>query len=169
MTDSIDASETRTLTITRRDESVHVVLYDSVDADLVLGHRWYISAGYVARNRSVYDKPPRGLDYLHRVILGLPRGNRSLVGDHINGNRLDNRRANLRAVPNRRNVQSQAVVNRRGTSRFRGVHWHVPGHRWMAQVRLDDRKYYLGLHDTEEQAAAVVAAFRVEHGLPPGY
>jgi hypothetical protein len=80
------------------------------DYERVMVYRWYLHrTGYPARRerRSENPKGSRGIIYLHRFILGLERGNRDLVGDHIisdyEGYQLDCRRVNLRAIPKRYN------------------------------------------------------------------
>lgn len=46
---------------------------------------------------------------------------------------------------------------RAGSSRFRGVTWHQPKGLWQARAVADGRRVYLGLFDTEEEAALAVA------------
>jgi len=70
--------------------------------------------------------------------------------DHRNGNGLDNRRANLRDSEgkNQRNVGSRG-----GTSLYKGVSWDKDTGKWRAQIKVDGRKIYLGLHVDELDAA----------------
>ncbi|UCC96311.1 MAG: HNH endonuclease [Phycisphaerales bacterium] len=68
---------------------------------------------------------------LHRWLMSPPKG---LDVDHINQDRRDNRRANLRVVS-----RSQNALNRRKklsgvSSRFRGVSWDRSNRKWHAQV-----------------------------------
>lgn len=136
-----------------------VVAHAKVDADTceALGHhRWLLSAhGYAVR----YEGPGgRTCIRMSREILGLVAGD-SRQGDHINRDRLDNRRVNLRIVTSAEN--SQNVSRRRG--RFRGVSFHKASGRWHARVKLDGRTHSLGYHDSEEAAGTAAAAFRAEH------
>lgn len=92
---------------------------------------------------------------LHRWILELGVGDKRYA-DHINGDPLDNRRANLRVVDG-----TESNLNRR--IKGRGVY---PNHdRWMARVHHRGKPHYLGTYDTYEEAEAVVEAFRREHGI----
>jgi hypothetical protein len=83
--------------------------------------------------------------------------------DHINGNRTDNRLANLRDVPRQLNVQNgQKKV---GAAGLRGV--TPKGRRFLAQIQCNGRTVPLGRFDTAEEAhAAYVAAKRLYH---PGF
>lgn len=94
---------------------------------------------------------------VHRWILGLSKGD-GLIGDHINGCKLDCRRASLRAVDASGSSQN---VSGRGRSRFRGVYLTRQG-RWQAKVKFRQRLYHLGVFATEEEAAAAAAAKRQE-------
>lgn len=92
---------------------------------------------------------------LHRWLLGLGAGDR-YVADHINGDLLDNRRANLRAVDGsesnlNRDVKGDCVYPMRG--------------KWQAKVRHRGQRHHLGTYDSWEAAASAVAAFRREHGI----
>lgn len=67
----------------------------------------------------------------------------------MNGNKLDNRIANLRwATPG----QNAANMRRPyGISRFKGVHpWQG---RWRAMIRERGKTRHIGMYDTEEDAA----------------
>lgn len=95
--------------------------------------------------------------YLHREILGLTAGDGAQV-DHVNGDRLDNRRCNLRVVRNAENAQ-----NTSSRSGYRGVHFDQARGKWMARVKLDYRHHFLGRYDDERDAARAAEAFRREH------
>lgn len=99
---------------------------------------------------------------LHRWILGLRVGDKR-IGDHVNGDKLDNRSANLRIVD--ASGSSQNVAGR-GASLFRGVHPTKSG-RWSARVKYRGKHYILGTFDTENAAARAAEAKRVE--LMPHY
>lgn len=98
---------------------------------------------------------------MHRLLAGLEPGDRRKV-DHINRDRLDCRRSNLRIVNDRGNGEN--VSPQRGrTSVYRGVAWYVRDGRWQAYASLNRRRHHLGYFDSEEEAAAVAAAFRAAH------
>lgn len=99
---------------------------------------------------------------LHRVLLDVPAG---LVTDHINGDRLDNRRANLRIC-----TQAQNLANGRShsdsRSKYRGVSWKAREGSWRAQISIGgQRSRFLGQWPTEEDAAlAYDQAAREQYG-----
>ena len=94
--------------------STMAVALDDVDLALVGPFRWFGDA----RGRTVYavaSDYDRKRIYMHRLVISAPRG---LEGDHINGNGLDNRRANLRLVTRAEQNQN---LSARGRTGVRGV------------------------------------------------
>ncbi|MEV5451640.1 HNH endonuclease [Streptomyces sp. NPDC052535] len=133
------------------------VLLDAEDIELLGSRRLSIgSHGYA----QMWER--KTVTLVHRWVLGLASGDRR-IGDHINGNKLDNRRSNLRIVDASGSSQN---VSGRGRSRFRGVYLTRQG-RWQAKVKFQGRLYCLGVFDTEEEAAVVADAKRRE--LMPYY
>lgn len=72
--------------------------------------------------------------------------------DHINGERLDNRIANLRDVPNRLNRQNTLRARKDSRTGVQGVQRHTASGRYQAKIRKDGRNFFLGIFDTIEQA-----------------
>lgn len=91
---------------------------------------------------------------MHRIILNAPRG---VFVDHIDGDGLNNTRANLRLVTvGENNLNRRGVFKRSGcftSSRFKGVTWNRAKGKWQAAIRVDGRSKHLGLF-TQEQSAA---------------
>lgn len=131
-------------------------LVSTEDYGVLSAFRWYRSSEGYARRSEGGRKV-----YMHRELLGLQPGD-GLFGDHINGDRLDNRRENLRVVT--RAQQQQNVPGQRGkSSEHRGVHWRKDIGRWNVQVRVNGTVHNLGVFDDEAEAAHVAAAFRERH------
>lgn len=87
---------------------------------------------------------------LHRMLLRPPA---DMVVDHINGDRLDNRRANLRVCTQTENL-ANGKPHRDGKSKYRGVCFRKREGTWRAQISLGGQKSkYLGQYPTEEEAA----------------
>src|SRR5262245_60277041 len=122
-------------------------LVDDDDWPLVAGRCWTLNrTGYAMGNiqhaslRRRRDNTLRSVRYaMHRIILGLPMGD-PREEDHRNGNRLDNRRENLRIVVDGEQQQNRRpnrprVMSTLPQSRFRGVHWDAKSQKWRASVR----------------------------------
>lgn len=155
------------LVMTRPDGTELRSPYSPEDEALVRAHRWHVnSQGYVVYQVKQGDRVQ--VYRLARLILGLGVGDPRRP-DHISGDRANNQRSNLRITSHQRNVAHQAIENRRGTSRFRNVYRSGRSGRWVAAVKVDYQRVPVGTFDTEEAAAAAVAAFRRQHGLPSGY
>ena len=123
------------------------VVVDDEDYGLVANVKWHCDGkGYaVARiNRRTV--------FMHRLILNPPSG---MLVDHINHDKLDNRRCNLRIATPR-----QSVLNtRRKPSKtgFRGVSQQrqsTSSKPYRAQIRISGRMTSLGYYATPEEAAA---------------
>lgn len=82
----------------------------------------------------------------HRVIMGKKEG---FVVDHINRDRLDNRKCNLRFLTQRENTWN-ANLRSNNTTGFTGV--RKAGKKWVARIMVDRKNLYLGTYDTKEEA-----------------
>jgi len=101
--------------------------------------------GYV-----IYSSRKDGLHnkLLHRVMMGEPD---DLQVDHINVNKLDNRRSNLRVCTNQQNkCNSNKYSN--NTSGFKGVWFDKPKQKFRARITFNGKKKHLGYFDTAEEA-----------------
>ena len=120
---------------------------DTTDATLLSQWTWRLSSdGYAVRSET--RNGSKKTIYLHRVVIQAPPGT---IVDHINGDRLDNRRANLRLVtPSQNNANGRDRPRRSG---YRGVYPHRPTGRWIAQISVSGRVRHLGIFDDPLEAA----------------
>jgi hypothetical protein len=82
--------------------------------------------------------------------------------DHINGERSDNRIANLRSLTNQGNQQNRRTAHRGNSSGLLGV--SPKRGKWRAQIKVDGEKRHIGMFDTPEAAhAAYLEAKRKLH------
>jgi hypothetical protein len=127
-----------------------VAVIDAADIPLVANRTWHLhSAGYAVARRLDYGKYQT--IYMHRVLLPVVA---PLEVDHINGNRLDNRRSNLRSVTVTLQ-RANAGPRRVSASRYRGVSVaRGVAHPWTARIRGKT----LGAFATEEEAARAADA-----------
>jgi hypothetical protein len=137
-----------------------LIQVDECDLPLLAAHSWRVAntnkrAGdyrYVVSGRNP-------LLLLHRMIVGAERGR---VVDHVNGDRLDNRRSNLRMCSHAENMRNRKP-HKNNTSGFPGV--RRAGAKWRAEIYVDGAVVHLGLFDDANRAADVYrAASRRLHG-----
>lgn len=82
--------------------------------------------------------------------------------DHINGNRSDNRIANLRLCTVAQNrINSKANANNR--SGLKGAHWNRFRGTWIARCGVNGRSVYIGAFDTAEAAHQAYLDFAARH------
>lgn len=112
----------------------HQIQFSEQDADL-RKWTWCISnRGYLKCGRWKSGKPITIL--AHRIVVARMIGrnlNKSDICDHINRDRLDNRRENLRLVDSFGNAQN-SKLRKDNTSGYRGVSFEKKQKRWQAQV-----------------------------------
>ena len=73
--------------------------------------------------------------------------------DHINGNRDDNRIANLREATTSQNGANRGAQSN-NTSGLKGVSFHKASGKWRGDICAEGKTLFLGLHKTREAAAA---------------
>jgi hypothetical protein len=139
-------------------------LIEEADLPLVTAHRWRLdSTGYVVTSLPRVEGKNRNL-HLHRLLAGLERGDGSQC-DHVNRDRLDNRRSNLRVAAPHENGRNRNLYSN-NTTGYKGVSFDKRSGRWEASIKVDYRKQFLGLFDSAEEAGAAYDAASVQvHGL----
>lgn len=86
--------------------------------------------------------------FMHRYIMNCPE---DMVVDHINGDRLDNRKSNLRICTQHQNNMAGSR-KKNSKSLFKGVSPCHSSNKWRATVTFNYKQYHAGYHDTEEEA-----------------
>lgn len=72
--------------------------------------------------------------------------------DHINRDKLDNRKENLRPATNALNGCNKGPQTN-NTSGYKGVSWSTVSGKWSVEIIKDQKKHYLGLFEDREMAA----------------
>jgi hypothetical protein len=129
------------------------------DYDL-LGRRWYLAKGYARSNVRANGK--RSSLNFHRIVLGRMLGRTLLKKeecDHINGDKLDNRRENLRLVDRAMNGQNLTQCGP-----FRGT-LKRPNGKWQARVKFRQVRYHCGTYESRGEAALAALRKRQEFGF----
>ena len=130
-----------------------VALIDDADFELVSKYKWHAhfdGYNWYARTNPIQEGK-RSLLLMHRLILGLERGDKR-QGEHIHHNGLDNRRKEIRICNHQQNHFNRKS-NKNTTSHFKGVHWHSKIGKWIAQFKKKKSVHYLGCWELEEVAA----------------
>ena len=123
---------------------------DDGDFEKVNQYKWYCSHyGYAVRTERTSEKVI--MHWMHRFILDDVD---DFEVDHINGDRLDNRKSNLRKCNRNQNCKNTTlpITN---TSGYKGVAWHKQRGKWRAFIMLNHKQISLGLYDDKEEAYKV--------------
>lgn len=124
-----------------------VAIVDMADKELISGFNWRRSTnGYVYADRF------RWRIALHRLIAGPEDGEQV---DHVNGNPLDNRTANLRIANSSQNGANRGPAGLKSgkSSRYKGVSWSKSKNRWLVYVHHMGKTRYVGRFTDEVEAA----------------
>ncbi len=123
---------------------------DDEDFVMLSQWKWSLSNGYATRRlRRLYiegEKPKQRDQKMHRLLLGEPDGQ----VDHINCDRLDNRKINLRVVTIQQNRCNRGKTIKNSTG-YKGV--GKRGARWLAQIKAKNKPIFLGYFSCPEDAA----------------
>lgn len=132
-------------------------LIDEADASTVCQFLWSCHhTGYAYRGE--YKDGKTKMVMLHRFLMDFPKG---AEVDHVNGNRLDNRRSNLRLVTQQEQARNKMTRPTR-KSPYKGVFWMRKNRKWQAQICDSGKIRYLGLHLSAEDAARAYNAAALE-------
>jgi hypothetical protein len=129
----------------------HVCVVDWEDKGKVYGPSWRVN-----RDGHAEAKINGRREYIHNVVQPQPPG---LINDHKHGERLDNRKSQLRPATVEQNRQNRGMKAGGSSSQFIGV-YKGRKDKWVASIQAKDtggrrRNKYLGAYDTEEEAARV--------------
>lgn len=132
----------------------YVALVDDEDHETLSKYDWFVQKGrctqYAARKMTLsYNK--YCTVYMHRLILGLPIGDKRQV-DHINHNGLDNRRQNIRIATSQENHFNRRTLAI-STSQYKGVSWNRNLKKWKSRITINGKETHIGYFDKEIDAA----------------
>ncbi len=130
-----------------------VTTVDEADYDFLMQWSWHWHNGYA--KRGYRDNGVRKGVFMHRALLGAQP---PLFVDHINGDKLDNRRENLRLVTKLQNCQNIRSSRNQKKGGFKGVSLDAKRGKWCAYIRIpgparQGRSKYLGAYLTAVEAA----------------
>lgn len=129
------------------------------DYDFVKDKAWWRNkkTGYISR--SFGTRVTKKSVYIHRELMGFPE---NMTIDHINGNKSDNRRENLRIVTFHQNQFSKKRKKR--SSKYLGVSI-TSNKKWLAQgvCNKTSKVVNLSRYESEEEAGLAVDCFIIKH------
>ena len=79
--------------------------------------------------------------------------------DHIDRNKANNQRCNLRVVSKELQMQNRSI-HKDNTSGFIGVCFHKQANKWMASISINNKQKHLGYFTTPEEASKIFQAAR---------
>jgi hypothetical protein len=121
------------------------------DKELVEKYNWSVSSKGYIRRHGLKTNGKWGKVYLHREIMGTPIDSQV---DHINGDKLDNRRKNLRLCTNMQNHYNMPK-RKDNTSGVTGVWFRKKTGNWVAEIKENKTKHYLGEYKALKDAVNV--------------
>ncbi|MFJ7665362.1 hypothetical protein ACIQXW_23670 [Lysinibacillus sp. NPDC097162] len=145
------------------------ILVDDDDYDKLSKYSWSINNGYAISTDRTSGK--QKTLRMHRLVLDVQDGE---FVDHINGNRIDNRKSNLRKCDAKGNAKN-AGKRKGALSKFKGV--YPRNGKWVACIQNDRKRVNLGKYKHEldaayyynEQANLLHGEFARLNILPEGY
>lgn len=103
---------------------------------------------HLVKGAAMRHTPDGGRVFLHREIMNAPDGT---VVDHINGIRLDNRKANLRICSNAQNSLNRKL-SKANKSGYTGVYWIAKTKMWLVNIKFEGEAKYLGTFRSKKAA-----------------
>lgn len=127
------------------------VFVDDEDYDYLMQWRWTFNphgGGYASRTDRTGVKQKTVL--MHRQIMD---ASRNQIVDHINRDRLDNRRVNLRVCTPLENARNAGKRKDGLTSNYKGVFFIDRNGKFGSAIQVSGRRISLGYYDNEMDAA----------------
>ncbi len=129
-------------------------------------YRWFARKDhnqYYAQGKQRPTKKNGKYVQMHRLVLHLAGIEPGTHVDHRDRNGLNNQLENLRPATASTNAMNSRIA--RSTCGYKGVTFSRSTGRWQAQIGVNGKRFYLGIHDTPEAAArAYNSAAEVLHG-----
>jgi hypothetical protein len=123
-------------------------LVDDEDFEKLSGFRWYLHS---PKHKYPVRFYAGSVIYMHREITDCPIG---LCVDHIDGDKLNNRKSNLRICSHKENIRNQKKWSKPTSSQFKGVSFHKRKGMWAVAIRVDGKRLNLGYFTNEVVAAS---------------
>lgn len=127
-------------------------LVDDEDYERLINFKWNCTTfGYATR--SIKNKSTNGkhvVIWMHREIMNTPKG---MDTDHIDGDKLNNKKTNLRICTRSQNNMNQKPQRTKYSSKYKGVYFYKKYNKWGSQININKTKHFIGFYENEEEAA----------------
>lgn len=135
--------ENYTILLLFHKEKITAVLIDKEDVNKINKYSWRINEkGYVISDINKHKVR------IHNLILNRDTSNPKIVCDHINRNKLDNRKNNLRIVSQKENNKNRILK--------KGLFYTKRKNKWQAYYISNKKIHSLGYYNTENEAKEAV-------------
>jgi len=128
-----------------------VAIVDDCDYDYLMQWKWCFDQGYAIRMDG--SKSPRRKLLMHREILRRSGFQDFEQVDHIDRDRLNNCRSNLRPATASQNQCNHPVKRANNTNNFKGVNYIARDNKWEARIQVEGRQKSLGTYEDIIEAA----------------
>jgi len=129
-------------------------IVDPGDYKRLAKYKWHFSRSPTSSYAACWQRcQPGGVRkkiWMHREVIDIPK---HMLCDHINGNGLDNRAANLRPATVSQNLCNRPKTKTKTRSKYKGLEWDKIQRKWKVRIQCDGRKIYLGSFSKEIDAA----------------
>lgn len=110
-------------------------------------YKWYISCGYAVYGSK--DNNFKSFEKMHRIIMNAKKGE---IIDHIDGNKLNNQKNNLRFCTSKQNKHNSKKIS--GTkNKYKGVSYVKKLDLYQSRCRINGKDFFLGYYETNISAA----------------
>jgi hypothetical protein len=123
-------------------------IVDPEDFERINQYKWYYNKGYALRN--IRRNGKKCAIFMHSFVCPVPPG---MFTDHINRNRLDNRKANLRPATFQQNIWNASRKRKTSASPYKGVTWSRQHRKWIARIYVGTKAVHLGFFKDDIKAA----------------
>jgi hypothetical protein len=138
-------------------EKVGETLVDDEYYYILIKYKWHINCnGYVNSTINLLHR------YIFQVLLNKNIDNKII--DHINSNRLDNRKSNLRIVTHQENALNQSK-QKHTTSKYIGVSFAKNMKKYSSEITVNSKKIHFGYYKTEDEAVEIRNKYIIDNKL----
>lgn len=123
------------------------IIVDKIYWHKLMEYKWSING-----NQYVGGRCNKKIINMHQYIYELHHGNIPELIDHVNKNKLDNRIENLAEKTSSHNNHNRTKL-KNASSKYYGVSYGKANKTWQSEITKDGKRYYLGRHKNEIDAA----------------